>query len=75
MTDIRFVYDCEGEFSSKGLIAETKLLISIDEKEITREIAVIAHIMNDIEKSVMERYSLSRKDYETIRKTLIEYHS
>jgi hypothetical protein len=75
MTHVHFLYECEGEFiKPTGLDIETRTAIKIDTEELTKEIAVVAFIINDIEKAVMEKYRLSRNDYESIRSQVITHH-
>lgn len=70
--DIALTYEANCTFTHpNGLEGDTRLTILIPEENEHKKLAIILHLVKDIEDTIIERFNLTRKEYEDIREAIL----
>lgn len=70
--DIALTYEAQGTFTyPNGLEGDTRLTILIPEEREHKKLAIIFHLIRDFEETIIERFKLTREQYEKIREAIL----
>lgn len=70
--DIALTYEAQATFTHpNGLEGDTRLTILIPEENEHKKLAIIFHLVKDFEETIIQRFNLTREQYEQIRQAII----